>query len=202
MPKARGVSRLARGPAVGQLMQGDGRNDPKEPADNDAVLSALSQFVHPHQKDSTGAIAPRLFTMASVTDDPIVGIDLGTTHSLVAFCGERPRILGNDELVAVWSGWDGSGGWRIGSSQCRVVPSAPSIRPSVCWDAPFLKSKQKRVALAFPLSLATKVGGNQGLMGNLSRRRNCSEGPGCPSGAAESDLGVPVGRAVVTVPRG
>ena len=102
MPKGPwgGVALPQRGPAVGQLMQGDGRNDPKEPADDDAVLSALSQFVHPHQKDSTGAIAPRLFTMASVTDDPIVGIDLGTTHSLVAFCGEDgPRILGNDELV-------------------------------------------------------------------------------------------------------
>ena len=102
MPKGPwgGVALPQRGPAVGQLMQGDGRNDPKEPADDDAVLSALSQFVHPHQKDSNGAIAPRLFTMASVTDDPIVGIDLGTTHSLVAFCSEDgPRILGNDELV-------------------------------------------------------------------------------------------------------
>jgi molecular chaperone DnaK (HSP70) len=31
---------------------------------------------------------------ASTSDDPIVGIDLGTTNSLVAYCDERgPRVL-------------------------------------------------------------------------------------------------------------
>ncbi|MFM8673854.1 MAG: Hsp70 family protein, partial [Vulcanococcus sp.] len=34
--------------------------------------------------------------------DPIVGIDLGTTNSLVAFCGDAgPRVLGGGALGAM-----------------------------------------------------------------------------------------------------
>ena len=206
MPKGPwgGVALPQRGPAVGQLMQGDGRNDPKEPADDDAVLSILSQFMHPHGKDSTEAIAPRLFTMASVTDDPIVGIDLGTTHSLVAFCGEDgPRILGNDELVpsVVRLGADEAVG-ESARANAVLFPERTIHSSKRLLGRTFAEVEAEAGRFGFSV-----VDGHQGLAaiqgpeGQLvAPEEIAAKVLGVLRERAESDLGVPVGRAVVTVP--
>ena len=199
-----GVALPQRGPAVGQLVQGDGRNDPKEPADNEAILSVLSQIMHPHAGDSTEAIAPRLFTMASVTDDPIVGIDLGTTHSLVAFCGEEgPRILGNDELVpsVVRLGTDGAVG-ESARANAVLFPESTIHSSKRLLGRTFSEVEAEASRFGFPV-----VAGNQGLAaiqgpnGQLvAPEEIAAKVLGVLRERAEADLGVPVGRAVVTVP--
>ena len=58
----------------------------------------------------------------------VIGIDLGTTHSLVAFCGEDgPKILGNDELVpsVVRLGADGAVGESARANAVLFPERAP-----------------------------------------------------------------------------
>ena len=206
VPKGpRGRVALPQGsPAVGQLMQGDGRDDPKQPANNDSVFAPLSILVHPHATDSNDVIAPRLFIMASVTDDPIVGIDLGTTHSLAAFCGEDgPRILGTDGLVpsVVRLGVDGAVG-ESARANAVLFPERTIHSSKRLLGRTFTEVEAEAGRFGFSV-----VAGSQGLAAIegpdgqvVTPEEIAAKVLGVLREQAETDLGVPVRRAVVTVP--
>ena len=152
------------------------------------------------------------------TRDPIVGIDLGTTNSLVAYCDERgPRIL------------EGPGGERLLPSVVRLSETTG--------DAEAIGAEARRHAVEFPrntiFSVKRLMGrGLEDVRGELSylpyevvegAHRTARVKVGAPGSApggghvrspqeisamilrelrrwAERRLGVPVRRAVVTVP--
>ena len=142
--------------------------------------------------------------MASVTDDPIVGIDLGTTHSLVAFCGEDgPRILGNDELVpsVVRLGTDGAVG-ESARANAVLFPERTIHSSKRLLGRTFAEVEAEAGRFGFSI-----VAGHQGLAaiqgpdGQLvAPEEIAAKVLGVLRERAEADLGVPVGRAVVTVP--
>ena len=153
--------------------------------------------------DSTEAIAPRLFPMTSVTD-PIVGIDLGTTHSLVAFCGEDgPRILGNDELVpsVVRLGEDGSVG-ESARAKAVLFPERTIHSSKRLLGRTFVEVEAEANRFGFPIIAGSQgAAAIQGPDGKVvAPEEIAAKVLGVLRERAEADLGVPVARAVVTVP--
>jgi len=140
--------------------------------------------------------------------DPIVGIDLGTTNSLVAYCGEGgPRVLG-------------------GGASGAIVPSVVRVRPDGTMSAGDGPRRERHLHAGETISSAKRLlGRSVGEVGEFARGFSVPVGAG-PRGiaafaahgrvitpqevgaevlrelkrVAEADLGVEVRRAVVTVP--
>jgi len=140
--------------------------------------------------------------------DPIIGIDLGTTNSLVAYCGPAgPRVLGG-----------GAGG--------ALVPSVVRVRPDGGMSAGVGPRRERHLYPESTISSAKRLlGRSAGEVGEFARGFSVPVVAG-PRGiaafsahgrtitpheigaevlrelkrVAEADLGVEVRRAVVTVP--
>ncbi len=138
--------------------------------------------------------------------DPIVGIDLGTTNSLVAFCDERgPRVLGGDDAIvpsAVRYGEDGVIVGRVALDEAPLHPrttvtsvkrlmgrSIADVRPDLgylSYEVVEGPNRTTRVTLPGGRTLSPEQVSAE-ILGELKRR-------------AEAELGTEVRRAVVTVP--
>ena len=138
--------------------------------------------------------------------DPIVGIDLGTTNSLVAFCDERgPRVLGGDGAMVPSAVRYGDGGVVVGRVALDEAPLHPrttvtsvkrlmgrsiaDVRPDLeylSYEVVEGPNRTTRVALPGGRVLSPEEVSAE-ILGELKRR-------------AEAELGTEVRRAVVTVP--
>ncbi|MFM1823526.1 MAG: hypothetical protein RI967_1792 [Planctomycetota bacterium] len=144
----------------------------------------------------------------AVPEDPVVGIDLGTTNSLVAYCfGSGPRVLGAGEGGAIVPSvvrFLASGGAVVGrgARAARADFAAETIA-----SAKRLMGRSANESRAFAAAFAVPVvEGPRGIAAFRLAARTVT--PQEVAGEilaelkriAEADLGRPVRRAVVTVP--
>ena len=140
--------------------------------------------------------------------DPIVGIDLGTTNSLVAYCGAAgPRVLGDSSggtIVPSIVRFASDGGVAVGADARREAARHPS--QTIASAKRFMgRSASETAGFAQGLS-ARVVEGPRGIAAFDAGGRIVS--PQEVAAAvlrelkeiAERDLGVEVRRAVITVP--
>lgn len=152
--------------------------------------------------------APGEASRGAVPDDPVVGIDLGTTNSLVAYCFESgPRVLGGGDggtIVPSVVRFLASGGAVVGRGACvgRSAHAGETIA-----SAKRLMGRSADESRAFAAAFAVPVvDGPRGIAAFRLPTRTVT--PQEVAGEilselrriAEADLGRPVRRAVVTVP--
>jgi molecular chaperone DnaK (HSP70) len=146
---------------------------------------------------------------SSLPADPVVGIDLGTTNSLVAYCSEEgPRVLGPEpggsivpSVVRYVAGGrpivgrsaraarGTDGGVTISSSKRLMGRSAREV-------APFARALSAEVVEGPRGIAALRIDGDR----NVTPQEVAAEILRELRSIAEADLGVPVRRAIVTVP--
>ncbi|MBS0192056.1 MAG: Hsp70 family protein [Phycisphaerales bacterium] len=140
---------------------------------------------------------------------PIVGIDLGTTNSLVAFCDEAgPRVLGEDALVPSVVRFEDSGGVTVGREAReraaefpgRTISSVKRLMGRSVTDAaaalrylPYrvVRGENDTARVEVPLGAGPRVVSPQEVSSLILR--SLKE-------RASKALGTEVSRAVITVP--
>ena len=143
----------------------------------------------------------------SESASPIVGIDLGTTNSLIAICDEAgPRVLGGvvSALVPSVVFFETDGSRVVGAEAVARGTNAPSRMVSS--SKRFIgrtASEMRAFAAASGVELCEGPRGLAGFVIDGARvlpQEVSAEILGALRARAESELGVPIDRAVITVP--
>ena len=162
-------------------------------------------------EDASKSPAPRATERSdAVSSDPIVGIDLGTTNSLVAYCAPSgPRVLGGADaadgcMVPSVVRYHADGSITVGAAARARRADHPTETVS---SAKRLMGRSAKECAEFARGFSVPlVEGPRGIAAlDVSGRLRTPQEVASEilrelRGIAERDLGVPVRRAVITVP--